>query len=123
MTRRYDRRPRSRTFRLMSDIAYIANRHPWHWTLAVGALMFALLYWGAPALVSWQVESTHINIVRALLEAGFARRLHWFRWVGIAIGLTCLFFAAWNAWTRYRLGREGERNVSWLSKTLARWLD
>ena len=85
--------------------------------------MFSLLYWGAPAFLAWQLDSVRNNIVHAMLEGVFGRRAHWVRWIGVAIGLICLFFAAWNAFSRYRFGRKGERNVGWFSKLFARWLD
>ncbi len=58
-----------------------------------------------------------------ILEAAFARRLHWLQWVGIATGLIGLYFAVRN----YHLGSNARREecslVSLISKLLGRSID
>jgi hypothetical protein len=121
MGRRY--RKRSAATSIAGDTAFIANRLPWHWALVFGALLFSAFYWGVPAYMAWHLESVDNNVVRGMLEAVFGRRAHWSRWLGIALGLICLFLAAWNCLTEYRFRLTGERNVGLLSRVLARWLD
>jgi hypothetical protein len=53
----------------------------------------------------------------------FARRIHWFQWVGIALGLVCVFFALRNFLAGYRLSQAGEQSASFWSRIVARWLD
>lgn len=123
MSRRYRRSRQSPAGQIVGDVAYIANRLPWQWTLGLGAVLFIAFYWGVPALISWHTESTGDNISRAMLEAMLGRRSHWAQWIAIAIVLVCSFFAAWNAWTSCRLDRTGENNTGFISRLLARWID
>lgn len=123
MSRRHRRRRGSTAGQLVSDTAFIANRLPWPWQLAFGLFLFASFYWGVPAVIAWQLESIENKVVRGMLEGAFGRRGHWSELLGIALGLTCVFFAGWNAWTRYRFGREGERNTGLVARVLARWID
>src|SRR5688572_5274142 len=113
---RYRRRRASSS--IVADTAFVANRLPWQWTLVFGGFLFAAFYWGLPAYMAWHLESIENKIVRAMLESVFGRRGHRAEWVGIALGLICLFFAVWNAWMDYRFHRTGERNVGLLSRIL-----
>jgi len=120
---RHRKRRRSASSSLVADTAFIANRLPWQWTLVFGVFLFVAFYWALPAFMEWHVQSIKDTVVRSALEAIFGRRGHRAEWLGIALGLICAFFAAWNAWTSYRFRRTGERNVGLLSRIIARWLD
>lgn len=123
MGHRPRRNHRSAASSIVTDTAFIANRLPWNWTLVFGCFLFAAFYWALPAYMAWHLESIDNKIVRAMLEAVFGRRGHRAEWLGIALGLICLFFAAWNVWTEYRFRRSGEQNVGLISRVIARWLD
>jgi hypothetical protein len=73
--------------------------------------------------VNDQLDSSQGSMYRPLVEAVFARRIHWVQWVGIALGLICTFFALRNYVASERIGSDGEKNVSFFSRILARFLD
>ena len=120
--RRYRRR-RSMASEALADTAYIANRLSWKGAMAFGVTLFALFYWLLPAWLVHHLEANQNNVFRPMLEAVFARRIHWIQWLGIALGLICAFFAVRNYFTSQHLDRRGERGVSFLSRLLARWID
>jgi copper oxidase (laccase) domain-containing protein len=62
-------------------------------------------------------------MVRVALEAVAVRRGHWFQFAGIAIALICTFFAIRNYFSSRRISDQGERDVSFVSRLLARWID
>lgn len=107
----------------MADTAYIANRLSWKGAVIFGVILFAIFYWALPAWINHQLSSLQSNIFRPMLEVVFARRVHWVQWLGIALALICAFFAVRNYLACQRLGVGGERNVSFFSRLLARWLD
>lgn len=120
--RRY-RRKRSVAGEILSDTSYIANRLSWKGAAVFGVVLFVIFYWLMPAWVHHQIETAHSTNSRMMLEALFARRIHWFQWVGIALGLICGFFAVRNYFASQKLSRYGEGNVSFISRLLARWMD
>lgn len=117
------RRRKSAAASIAQDTAFIANRLPWQWSLALGAFLFATFYWGLPAFIAWQLESVDHKIVRGMLEVAFGRRAHWAQWLGIALALICAFFAGWQAWSQRSLDRDGERDTALLARILARWFN
>jgi hypothetical protein len=120
--RRY-RRKRSMAGRMLSDTSYIANRLSWKGTAIFGIILFVVFYWLIPAWLSHQLNSLEGNMFRPMVEAIFARRIHWVQWLGIALGLICTFFAVRNYFACQRLDRYGESNVGFFSRLLARWFD
>lgn len=107
----------------LADTAFIANRLSWKGAAIFGVVLFVFFYWMLPAFISHQLASLQNNMFRPMVEAVFARRVHWVQWLGIALALVCAFFAIRNYFAAERLDRYGERNVSFLSRLFARWLD
>lgn len=120
--RRY-RRKRSMAGEALADTAFIANRLSWKGAAIFGLVLFAFFYWLLPAFINHQLNSLQGNMFRPMVEVVFARRVHWVQWIGIALALVCAFFAIRNYFATERLNRYGERNVSFFSRLLARWLD
>lgn len=120
--RRY-RRKRSMAGEALADTAFIANRLSWKGAAIFGAVQFVVFYWLLPAWITHQLDSLQNNMFRPMVEAVFARRVHWLQWLAIALALVSTFFAVRNYFASERLGRYGENNVSFFSRLLARWLD
>ena len=120
--RRY-RKKRSAAGQVLSDTSYIANRLTRKGCVVFGLLSFSLFYFLIPMWLNRQLNSLQGNMFRPLVEAVFARRIHWVQWLGIALGLICTYFAIRNYFTSERIGNYGEKNVSLLSRILARFLD
>lgn len=120
--RRY-RRKRSTTGNVLSDTSYIANRLSWKGAAIFGIVLFIIFYWLVPAWLNSQLNALQGNMFRPMVEVVFAKRIHWVQWLGIALGLICAFFAIHNYFAYQRLSSGDERNVSFLSRLLARWLD
>lgn len=121
--RRY-RRKRSLAGGMLSDVSYIANRLSWQGAAILGVVVFVAFYWLFPAWLMHQLDAMQGDTFRPVVEAVFAKRIHWIQWLGIALGLICAFFAIRNYFvSKERLRYCGERNVSFFSRLLARWLD
>lgn len=108
---------------MLADTSYIANRLSWKGAAILGVVLSAVFYWAMPAWINHQLNNLQGNMFRPMIEAVFARRVHWVQWLGIALGLICAFFAVRNYFSSQRLGSHGERNVSFFGRLLARWLD
>lgn len=120
--RRY-RRKRSTAGEMLADTSYVANRLSWKGAAILGTVLFVVFYWLVPAWINHQLDSLQSNLFRPLIEGVFARRVHWVQWLGVALGLICGFYAIRNYFVSQRLGRYGERNVSFFSRLFARWLE
>lgn len=123
---RYKRRYRQRRThagQLLGDTSYIANRLPWELAMAFGVILFTLFYWAVPAWINQHLDSLQGNQYRPIAEALFARRVHWFQWLGIALGLICTFFAIRNYFLIERLDCGGEHRAAFISRIIARLLD
>ena len=120
--RRY-RKKRSLASEVISDTTYIANRLSWIGCIILGIFSFTLFYWLIPIWLNEQLSSLQGNPYKPIVEVIFARRIHWVQWIGIALGLICLFFAMRNYYSSQRLDWSGERNVGFLSRLLARFID
>lgn len=123
MAYRNYRRKRSMAGEMLSDTSYVANRLSWKGAAILGVVLFVIFYWLLPAWLNNQLNSLQGNMFRPMVEAVFAKRIHWVQWLGIALVLICAFFAIRNYLAFQRLGSGGERNVSFFSRLLARWLD
>jgi hypothetical protein len=108
---------------LLSDTARTANRISWHGALVLGLVQFVVFYWLLPDWIKHQLDSLQGNMFRPLIEAVFARRVHWFQWLAISLALICGFFAVHNFFATDRLDRYGERKVSLFSRLFSRWFD
>lgn len=122
-TYRRARRSRSAAGQAIRDTTFIASRLSWKGALILGVVLFSLFFWGFPALVEHQLAGIKNQSLRPVIEALFARRLHWFQWLGVALGLACAFFAIWNYLAANRLGREGQYRVGFFSRLLSKYLD
>lgn len=122
--RRYRRkRSPSMAGSMLADTTYIANRLSWQGAAFFGVILFVIFYWLLPEWINYKLSTLQSNTLRPAFEALFARRVHWLQWLGIALGLICAFFAIRNYFTSQRLDYRDERQVSFLSRLLARWLD
>lgn len=123
MGRRYYRRKSSMAGEMIRDTAYIGNRLSWQGSAILGFVLFAVFYWLLPWWVQTRLDGLQSNMFRPMLEAAFGRRIHWFQYLGIALGLIGLFFAIRNYFAYDRLDRGGENNIGWFSRILAKLID
>jgi len=117
------RRPRrqSSSGQIVRDASFIANRVSWKVAVVMAITFFALFYWGLPAWFQVQIESARTPQLKPMLEAVIGRRIRWSQLLGIALGLACLAFAAWNYFRPDRMGRSAERGVGFVSRLLAKF--
>lgn len=94
MGRRYRRR--SAAGSIISDSAYIGSRLPWWGALAFGILTFLLFYYIAPAWLGSKLSASEGSTFYSALEAIFGRRIHWFKWLGVACALIFGYFTVRN---------------------------
>lgn len=120
--RRY-RRKSSKSGSLVADTARAANRLSWAGSSALGAVFFVSFYWLLPAALNHLHDYLQGNIYLPIVEPLFEKRNHWSQWLAIALGLICAFFAVRNYFGAGRLDRNGERQVGFISRLLARWID
>lgn len=120
--RRYRHR-RSDVGQLFGETSHVANNLPWQWSVLLGALLFVGFYWLLPALIHHQLTTLQSNMFRPIVEAIFAKRIHWLEWIGEGLLVVCLIFAARNYFSMGVLDRRGEQNVSWLTRLIVRLID
>lgn len=125
MGRRYYRRRNSNSAgALVRDTVEVGNRLPWWGAALLGVLLFSVFYWFLPAWIHHQWDA---NLDRSLfsnmVRQAFERRVHWLQYLGIVLGVICAFFAIKNYFWSERLSRDGERDVGFFSRLLARILD
>ncbi len=100
--RRY-RKKRSMAGGVLSDTSYIANRLSWVGSAILGLVLFVVFYWLLPMWINHQLNSLQGNMIRPIMEAVFARRIHWVQWLGIALALICAFLSVRNYFGSQRL--------------------
>jgi len=122
MSRRRYSRKRSST-NSVADATHIANRLPWQAALALGLASFAAFYWGIPAWISHQVATLDGNQFQSLAIALLERRVHYSRWVGIALLIACCAVAAWKYFAGRRVSTRAQQRVTLWSRILGRRLD
>ncbi len=122
-SRRRYRRKSSLAGSIVRDVAYVGNRVTWRFSLIYGAVLFIAFYWIVPALLLHGLERLRTNPLYPLLEAVFARRVHWSQWLAIALALLCGFFALRAYFRADRLTYRHERRAGFFSRLLARWID
>jgi nicotinamide riboside transporter PnuC len=120
---RYRRHKRSTSSKALGDTSHIANRLSWRGALILGVVLFIVFYWLIPAWLDHLLTTMEGSRIRPAIEVLFARRIHWVEWLGVAMGLVCVFYAIYHYFTAQRLTRGGERRVGYLSRLLARFLD
>jgi hypothetical protein len=120
--RRY-RRKSSLASSIVRDVAYVGNRVSWRASLIYGVALFVAFYWIVPALLLHWLERLRTNPLYPLLDAVFARRVHWSQWLAVALALLCGFFALRAYFRADPLARRHERRAGFLSRLLARWID
>ncbi|MBI2305904.1 MAG: hypothetical protein HYU78_01245 [Rhodocyclales bacterium] len=121
--RRY-RKKRSMAGEMLADTSHIANRLSWKGAAVFGIVLFAVFYWLLPMWLRHQFDSLlQGNMFRPMIAVVLGKRIHWIQWAGIALGLVCGFYALRNFFVARRLGTDAERNVGFLGRVLARWLD
>jgi uncharacterized membrane protein len=108
---------------MISDAAYIGARLSWKGILWFGGISFVILYFIIPAWLSSILQEQQNNIFYPMLETVFARRLHWLKWVAIAIGLVSIYFSVRNYSNQRCAGREERGLVGWLARLIGRSLD
>lgn len=116
-------RRRSRRGSVVTDVAFVANRLSWRRCLVLGAVGFTLFYWLLPMWLRSRVEVLKSEAIRVAFDHLVTRRAHWLQWVGIAIALVCVFFAARDYYGRRSLRPRSVRDTSWFARLLARILD
>lgn len=121
----YQRRYRRRSYSssMISDAAYIGARLSWLGALWFGCISFVILYFIIPAWLSSILQEQQNNMFYPMLETVFARRLHWFKWLAITMGLISIYFAARNYSNPKCAGREERSLVGWLARLIGRSLD
>lgn len=92
----YRRYRRSVVGQLFGDTSHIANYLPWQWSVLLGFILFAGFYWLLPALIHHQLTTLQGNMLHSIIEAIFAKRIHWLEWIGEGLLVVCLIFAARN---------------------------
>lgn len=120
-SRRRYRRKISLAGSIGRDVAYVGNRVSWRVSLAYGAALFVAFYWIVPALLLGWLERLHGNSLYPLLDAVFARRVHWSRWLAIALAVLFCFFALRSYFRATRLTSKNERRAGFASRLLARY--
>ncbi|BFM19417.1 hypothetical protein R50076_04660 [Gilvimarinus japonicus] len=121
MGRRY-RRGRSRNS-IVSDSVFIGSRLPWWGAVLFGAVTFVMFYFIAPAWFESKLLAQETSRFYPMLEAVFGRRIHWFKWLGVACGLIGLFFGIRNYFVSSRAGHSERGIVSLLSKLFGKGLE
>jgi hypothetical protein len=122
-SRRRYRRKSSLASSIVRDVAYVGNRVSWRFSLVYGVVLFVAFYWVVPALLLRGLERLRGNPLYPLLDAVFARRVHWSQWLAIALALLCGFFALRAYFRADPLAYRNERRAGLLSRLLARWID
>lgn len=115
----------------VSDVIRIANRFGPKGTLIAGFFAFLFFYYLLPLLLmSFTSESgvrmsgQHAALIDKFFNDILIRRLiNPSKWAGVAMFTACVLLASWKAFTRTDLNRRDERELSWLSKVLARFID
>ena len=123
MTYRRRKRPKSAASQISGDVIYIANRLSWRGSLIFGASVFVIFYWVAPIWLNYQLSNVNSSILRPVIESLFARRIHWFEWLGIASAVICISVAVYKYVTSRYLDRAEERDVSFLGRLIARFIN
>ncbi|HNH11481.1 MAG TPA: hypothetical protein PLX20_00020 [Rhodocyclaceae bacterium] len=130
--RRYRRRSSNSFGSLVGDSANIASKFSPRGALITGVVGFVALYYVIPWLLNAWLEYNKAKMsndavgmaMQQFLDAAFVRRfVHPAEWAGIAVLLVCTGIAGWKAWNRTDLDYQGRRDMSFLARLVARFLD
>lgn len=111
-------RRRSKASSVIRDVAHIGSKVSWMGALWLGGISFIIFYFLLPSWVASILEEQQNNMFYPMLEAIFARRLHWLQWTGIATGLIGLYFSFRN----YHYGSTAQRQERSLAGFIAKML-
>lgn len=123
MGRRNYRRTRSDTYEVISGTVAISNRLPWWGVVVFTLILYLVLDHLAPSWIQAKIDAAQGRPSHIALEAIFSRRLHWLSYMANAVLMVGAFFTLKNYLTERRFGTYDERNVGWLARLLARWID
>ncbi len=118
MGRRYRRR--SNGSAIVSDSVYIAARLPWWAAILFGFISFLIFYFGFPAFLETKASELSGSAVSQAFESIFIRRIHWFKWLGIACGLVGVFFGIRNYSASSCAGYKERGLVALIAKIVSR---
>jgi len=116
----------------VADTVGIAANFGPRGTLITGGIGFLVFYFILPRLlVLWadhnkakMSQGVVGTVMRQVLDDLIIRRfIHPSEWAAIAIFIGCLLVACWKAATRTDLDYQNQRDMTWLAKMLARFLD
>lgn len=117
MSRKYYRKKKTS---ILTDVVYIGNKAPWWFTLTIGSVLFIALYFILPGWVMSNSNSTESPIGRLIFNAVVIRRIHWFQYLGVTIGIICCFYAFRSFIYGKYLSSPDSRVVVFFAKVLAR---
>lgn len=123
MGRRYYRRKGSMAGQMLRDTVDVSNVLPWWGVALLTGTMFAAFYWLLPWWIESRLANLQGNLLAPMIESLFGRRIHWFQYLAIVIGLIGAFFTVKNYLSLSRLSTPEQREVGWFSRLLARLLD
>lgn len=121
MGRRYHRKSTAGT--MIKDITFIASKLPPTLALLLGAVLFSVFYFAVPAYLESVIYENQGSRIAPMFEAIFARRIHWFEWLGTALGLIGVFFAIRNYLIFSNAGYRERGFVGFIAKLFSRNLD
>ena len=122
--RRYNRRRRgSRASSIIRDVTDIAGALPWWGALLFGIFFFLLLYFLIPGWLQAHLAANESSNLKQAFEALYARRIHWFQWIGISGGLVGAYFAVRNYFYQNNVGYNEKWIVRFLARIFGRNLD
>lgn len=130
--RRRRRRSGSGLGGAVGDIVGIAANLGPRGALITGGIGFILFYFIVPGLLVLWADHTKARMssgivgmaMKRLVDDIFIRRfIHPSEWAAIAILLGCLLVACWKGFTRTDLGYYEQRDMTWLAKVVARFLN
>ena len=90
--------------------------------MVLGAVIFVVFFWLVPAWLTTWVEARQSGTFRPVVEAILGRRIHWFKWLAVAIALLFVYFAARDYLGLQRHTRSAERDAGLLARLIARLL-
>ncbi len=89
MGRRY--RSKSNAGTMIKDTTIVASRLPPSLALLLAVILFSIFYFAIPAYLESVIYENQGSRITPIFEAIFARRIHWFKWLGTALGLIGVF--------------------------------
>ena len=116
MVRRYRRR-KSAASQIIRDTTHMASRLGWKGCIFLGLVSFVVLFWLIPVWFEGRISPS------SPIEPFISRKIHFFKYLGIASAIVCLFFAIRNYYATDRLDSTGKVGVGFFARLLARFID